>query len=412
MARDRRADPPAPVHGAPGAALGARPRGLRGRRLGARRAPRPARRRTGTWPPTPGPTGSSRLFPGAVYENQFGTVAVRETATSHEITTFRTDHDYADFRRPHHVEFGDDDRARPRAARLHGQRDRLGRGAGAPRRRCAGAAPASTRSAASPTSRARLHPGRRRARARLRGGRAADGPRRPPRRDARLRRSSRRRWRRSGDRAARGARLGRADRRGAREAARGADGRRSGCALMADTGAAGRALTGARGAARRAQNKIEGEDLWDHTLRTVDAAAPTGPVVRAGRAAPRHRQARRPSTTARSAGHEVVGADMAGALLERLHMPTAARSGSSTSSATTCSRYEPNWGDAGRPALHPARSGRRRRRPVRAARGGQRRQRPAAGRRGPGRASARASRPSSRRVRCSTGRRSRSTGAT
>ena len=48
------------------------------------------------------------IFPGAVYENQFGTVAIREGNDVHEVTTFRTDHQYADFRRPHHVEFGDD----------------------------------------------------------------------------------------------------------------------------------------------------------------------------------------------------------------------------------------------------------------------------------------------------------------
>ena len=47
------------------------------------------------------------LFPGAVYENRFGTVAVRRDGEIFEITTFRTDHDYADFRRPHRVEFGD-----------------------------------------------------------------------------------------------------------------------------------------------------------------------------------------------------------------------------------------------------------------------------------------------------------------
>src|SRR5262249_7062783 len=34
-------------------------------------------------------------------------VAVREGGATHEITTFRTDHEYADFRRPHRVEFGD-----------------------------------------------------------------------------------------------------------------------------------------------------------------------------------------------------------------------------------------------------------------------------------------------------------------
>jgi putative nucleotidyltransferase with HDIG domain len=47
------------------------------------------------------------LFPGAVYENRFGTVAVRRDAETFEITTFRSDHDYADFRRPHRVEFGE-----------------------------------------------------------------------------------------------------------------------------------------------------------------------------------------------------------------------------------------------------------------------------------------------------------------
>ena len=48
------------------------------------------------------------LFPGSVYENRFGTVAVRRDDDVFEITTFRTEHEYADFRRPHRVEFGDD----------------------------------------------------------------------------------------------------------------------------------------------------------------------------------------------------------------------------------------------------------------------------------------------------------------
>ena len=47
------------------------------------------------------------LFPGSVYENRFGTVAVRRAHETFEITTFRRDHDYADFRRPHRVEFGE-----------------------------------------------------------------------------------------------------------------------------------------------------------------------------------------------------------------------------------------------------------------------------------------------------------------
>ncbi len=48
------------------------------------------------------------LLHGAVYENRFGTVAVRRDEGVFEITTFRTEHEYADFRRPHRVEFGDD----------------------------------------------------------------------------------------------------------------------------------------------------------------------------------------------------------------------------------------------------------------------------------------------------------------
>src|SRR6478736_6240826 len=47
------------------------------------------------------------LVPGAVYENRFGTVGIRRGGAIFDITTFRTDHDYADFRRPHRVEFGD-----------------------------------------------------------------------------------------------------------------------------------------------------------------------------------------------------------------------------------------------------------------------------------------------------------------
>ncbi|MDP9483437.1 MAG: hypothetical protein M3P84_09465, partial [Chloroflexota bacterium] len=47
------------------------------------------------------------LFPGSIYENRFGTVAVRHGHETFEITTFRRDHDYADFRRPHRVEFGE-----------------------------------------------------------------------------------------------------------------------------------------------------------------------------------------------------------------------------------------------------------------------------------------------------------------
>ncbi|MEJ7696412.1 MAG: hypothetical protein WKF78_07320 [Candidatus Limnocylindrales bacterium] len=55
------------------------------------------------------PEETAALFPGAIYENRFGTVAVPADGLPEpvQITTFRTDHDYADFRRPHRIEFGE-----------------------------------------------------------------------------------------------------------------------------------------------------------------------------------------------------------------------------------------------------------------------------------------------------------------
>jgi tRNA nucleotidyltransferase (CCA-adding enzyme) len=56
------------------------------------------------------PEQTQALFEDAIYENAFGTVAVRTgdpMVGEVEVTTLRSDHDYADFRRPHHVEFTD-----------------------------------------------------------------------------------------------------------------------------------------------------------------------------------------------------------------------------------------------------------------------------------------------------------------
>jgi tRNA nucleotidyltransferase (CCA-adding enzyme) len=53
------------------------------------------------------PEETQALFPGSVYENAFGTVGVRREGAEYEITTFRREHEYADFRRPHRLEFGD-----------------------------------------------------------------------------------------------------------------------------------------------------------------------------------------------------------------------------------------------------------------------------------------------------------------
>jgi tRNA nucleotidyltransferase (CCA-adding enzyme) len=91
------------------------------------------------------------------------------------------------------------------------------------------------------------------------------------------------------------------------------------------------------------QNKTAGEDLWDHTLRTVDAAA-NRPVVRL--AALLH-DIGKPATSADGHfyHHETVGAELAEGLLDRLHVPR------STVTAVThlirqhMFRYVPTWGD-------------------------------------------------------------------
>jgi putative nucleotidyltransferase with HDIG domain len=68
------------------------------------------------------------------------------------------------------------------------------------------------------------------------------------------------------------------------------------------------------------QNKIPGEDLWDHTVRSVDAAAGSDPVVRLATLV---HDIGKPATAADGHfhGHERVGAEMASELLTRLHYP-------------------------------------------------------------------------------------------
>ena len=63
------------------------------------------------------PERLQEVFPGAMYENRFGTVAVRASDDSViEVTTFRTDHDYADHRRPPPCRHGHDRKHRRRRA--------------------------------------------------------------------------------------------------------------------------------------------------------------------------------------------------------------------------------------------------------------------------------------------------------
>ena len=257
------------------------------------------------------------LFHGAVYENRFGTVAIRRGDDVLEVTTFRTEHEYADFRRPHRVEFGTDiveDLARrdftvnaiawgceasdgggrrlvdPFDGRVDLDR-RLLRAVGDPDARFREDALRMIRAVRlaatlgftiEPATLAAIH-----ANAPLVGHL-------------------------SGERV--GAELGKL---------LGAPRPSVGLRLAEKTGLL--AMIAPELSAQRGipQNKIPGEDLWDHTLRTVDAAPASRPVVRL--AALVH-DIGKPATfgDGHFHHHDVVGARMSIDLLRRLRLPRAA----------------------------------------------------------------------------------------
>jgi tRNA nucleotidyltransferase (CCA-adding enzyme) len=277
------------------------------------------------------------LFPSAVYENRFGTVAVRSAGETFEITTFRTDHDYADFRRPHRVEFGDSielDLAR-RDFTVNAM---------------AWGAPAG----GTPTF---LDPFDGEADAHAHLLRAVGDPRDRFEEDA-LRMVRAVRLAATLDFGVEAATLAgiqaRADLAahlsGERIAAEldkllAAPMPSVGLRLMSDTDllrAVSPELAAQRGIP---QNKVPGEDLWDHTLRAVDAASASRPVVRL--AALLH-DIGKPSTLADGhfVGHDAVGADLAGAFLDRLRLPRSARDRIVELVRHHMFSYEPNWSDA------------------------------------------------------------------
>ncbi len=291
------------------------------------------------------PDQTEALFPDTLYENAFGTVAVGtdDPAVGEvEITTFRSDHDYADFRRPHRVEFSDSielDLARrdvtvnaiawgapaggPMAGRSphvvdpFGGRDdvaaRILRTVGDPRARFAEDALRMLRvirfattlgfdidaaTLAGIQSQAHLvgHLSGERIRAELSLILAAPVP-------------------------------------------------SVGLRLLADTGvlaAFSPDLAAQRGVP---QNKIEGEDLWDHTLRAVDGAAADPPYIRM--AALVH-DIGKPATMAegRFLGHDIVGSEIADALLERLRWPRHERDRIDHIVRHHMYGYVPTWSDA------------------------------------------------------------------
>ena len=284
------------------------------------------------------------VFPGAVYENQFGTVAVRESGAHHEVTTFRTDHDYADFRRPHHVEFGDD--IELDLARRDFTVNAIAWGAPAP----ADAAELPAPSIVDPFEGV--------ADVRARRLRAVGEP------AARFREDALRMVRAvrlaavleftidppTSSAIAANASLA-AHVSGERVATELqklllADRPSIGLRLMAEAGLLQVLLPELDVQRGIAQNKVEGEDLFDHTLRTVDAALANRPVVRM--AALLH-DLGKPSTVDDGPfrGHEVVGADLTQALLDRLHLPKVATERVVHLVRNHMFNYEPEWGDAG-----------------------------------------------------------------
>lgn len=252
------------------------------------------------------------LFPGAVYQNTFGTVAVDRDGAWFEITTFRRDHDYADFRRPHRVEFGEtieEDLAR-RDLTVNalawggrpGEDDRLvdpfGGRADVERRRLAAVGVAADRFGEDALRMIRAV----RLAAQLEFTIAA-GTLAAISRQAELVQHL------SGERIA-----------GELQKLLGADRPSIGLRLLEATGLLRQISPELADQRGLAQSKMAGEDLWDHSVRTVDAAPRDSPVVRL--AALVH-DIGKPATAADGhfIGHDAVGGDLAEGLLGRLHLP-------------------------------------------------------------------------------------------
>jgi putative nucleotidyltransferase with HDIG domain len=276
------------------------------------------------------------LFPRSIYENRFGTVVVRRGGLQYEITAFRRDVSYSDFRHPDAVDFGDsieEDLARrdftvnamawggrpgdePAFVDPFGGRDDLGRrqlrAVGDPDKRFGEDALRMARAVRlAATLDFEVEP----------RTLAAIG------RNAALTRHV------SGERiCSELLKLLAADRPSV------------GLRLMADSGlleVIAPDLARQRGLG---QNKIDGEDLWDHTLRTVDAA-PNRQVVRL--AALLHDVAK-PDTAADGhfRGHDTAGAGMARDFLAGLHAPRVLQERVAHLVRHHMFAYEPNWTDA------------------------------------------------------------------
>lgn len=279
------------------------------------------------------------LFSDTAYENAFGTVAVRVAGDVHEVTTFRIDHDYADFRRPHRVEFGesiDADLARrdftinAMAWGLEGSEDVAAAHFVDPFGGLADLDARSLRAVGDPDARFGEDALRMVRAARLAA--QLDLSIEPATRAA-IERHAGLAGHLSGERiAAELTRLLEFDRPSI------------GLRLLAETGLLAVVLPELDAERGVSQNKVPGEDLWDHTLRSVDAVDPGRPIVRL--AALLH-DTGKPSTASDGHfyGHEVVGADIAEAVLRRLHVPRETWERVVHLVRAHMFLYDPSWGD-------------------------------------------------------------------
>jgi putative nucleotidyltransferase with HDIG domain len=276
------------------------------------------------------------LFPRSLYENRFGTVVVRHAGAQYEITAFRRDVSYSDHRHPDSVEFGDS------------VEEDLGRRDFTVNAMAWGGRPAETQLFVDP------HGGRADLARRLL--RAVGDPDRRFHEDA-LRMVRAVRLAATLDFEVEAETLASIGRNA--ELARHLSGERIaaellkllaaprpsvGLRLMAETGLLAVIAPDLARQPGIPQNKVGGEDLWDHTLRTVDAA-PNRTLVRL---ASLLHDIGKPDTLAEGHfhGHETVGATMAREFLSNLHAPRALQERVAHLVRNHMFSYQPNWSDA------------------------------------------------------------------
>ncbi len=276
------------------------------------------------------------LFPRSVYENRFGTVVVRQGDAQYEITTFRRDVSYSDHRHPDAVQFGEsieEDLARrdftinaiawggrpaeePAFVDPHRGRDdlarRLLRAVGDPDLRFGEDALRMVRA--------------------VRLAATLEFEVDPATLEA-IGRNAGLATRLSGERVC-------AELLKLLAAPRPSVGLR----LMERTGLLGVISADLARQPGMSQNKVDDEDLWDHTLLTVDAA-PNRPLVRL---ASLLHDLGKPDTLedGHFHGHETVGAVMARDFLAGLHAPRALQEGVAHLVLHHMFSYQPNWSDA------------------------------------------------------------------